>query len=739
MPDGAPRIIQAPPVTIISATDLGNVEVTKEGNHYLLTDPRGDIRPDGRGLGLYHLDTRILSTSILRLNGSQLTLLRGPYRDRDADTIQLTNPELRRNPADKQAATPSLARRELSVTRTRRIQGGLHEQVVVESYSATTEDLDIELGLGVDMADIFEVRGYPRTVRGTLCPIELFDDRVVFGYDGLDGRRRTTTVTLAGDRLEPADDPEIWPGASVVARWTAQLAPGKRLAIGWTVTDETVDIAPATAKGRPGGPGPRPDLEPRFEVPNIRSDHELLDRTLARSIVDLAALHNDGPGPGEQYMAAGIPWFATLFGRDSLIAALETVAFIPTLAVATLEVLARLQATKDDPWRDAEPGKILHEMRTGEMALAGEIPHDALLRQRRFDAALADPPRPGPTRLDRRRRDCCDRLWPNALAALDWIERSGDRDGDGFVEYERRSSSGCSTRAGRTRATACRHADGSPAEGPIALVEVQGYVYAARRALARLARAPRRDGAARPGWRLECREPLVTRFNEAFWMPEARLLRDRARRREAQVGCDHLEPGAGAVGGIVTAKRAARVAERLLEHPTCSAAGASGRSRRGSRLQPDGLPHGLDLAARQRADRRRASSATASADGANLLAGLLRGRPGSRTCVCPSCSAGSTGPRSAPRSATRWRARRRPGRPRRRSTCSTRMLGLRADASARRLELIRPTLPDWLTKLTITGLPVGDDSVDLLVHRWRGRTSAELLGRRGTIDVIIHA
>ena len=108
MPDGAPRIIQAPPVSIISATDLGNVEVTKEGNHYLLTDPRGDIRPDGRGLGLYHLDTRILSTSILRLNGSQLTLLRGPYRDRDADTIQLTNPELRRNPADKQAATPSL-------------------------------------------------------------------------------------------------------------------------------------------------------------------------------------------------------------------------------------------------------------------------------------------------------------------------------------------------------------------------------------------------------------------------------------------------------------------------------------------------------------------------------------------------------------------------------------------------------------------------------------------------------
>ena len=160
---GPARTIEVPAPTIIPATDLGSVDVGKEGNLYLLTDPRGDIRLDGRGLGLYDLDTRVLSTSILRLNGSQLTLLRGPDRDGGADTIQLTNPELRRNPADKHAAPPSLARRELSLTRTRRIDGTLREQVTIESYSATTEALEIVLGLGVDMADIFEVRGYPRT------------------------------------------------------------------------------------------------------------------------------------------------------------------------------------------------------------------------------------------------------------------------------------------------------------------------------------------------------------------------------------------------------------------------------------------------------------------------------------------------------------------------------------------------------------------------------------------------
>ena len=126
----APRTIPARTPTIIPATDLGSVEVAKEGNLYLLTDPRGDIRLDGRGLGLYELDTRILSTSVLRLNGAQLTLLRGPYRDSGADTIQLTNPELRRNPADKRTAAPSLGRRELSVTRTRRLEDGvLREEV----------------------------------------------------------------------------------------------------------------------------------------------------------------------------------------------------------------------------------------------------------------------------------------------------------------------------------------------------------------------------------------------------------------------------------------------------------------------------------------------------------------------------------------------------------------------------------------------------------------------------------
>src|SRR3954471_17857111 len=169
----APRTIPAPPPTIIPATDLGNVEVAKAGNLYLLTDARRDIRADRLGFGPYLLDPRTLSGSVLRVYGSGLTLLRGPHREGEIDTIQLTTPELRRNPADKQGGGSPLALRELSVTRARRIDGRLHERVIIESFSETTEPLDVQLGLGVDMADIFEVRGYKRAARGTLRPIEI--------------------------------------------------------------------------------------------------------------------------------------------------------------------------------------------------------------------------------------------------------------------------------------------------------------------------------------------------------------------------------------------------------------------------------------------------------------------------------------------------------------------------------------------------------------------------------------
>ena len=226
MPRAGTRMIPAPTPTILPATDLGRVEIAKHGNLYLLTDGQGDILNDGRGLGLYDLDTRILSTSILRLNGERLTLLRGPHGSDGADTIQLTNPEPRRGPHEKQAVAVSLARRDLSVTRARRIDGRLEEHLTIVNYSATAQPIDIELAIGVDMADIFEVRGYNRASRGALRPIELDGDRAVFAYDGLDDVRRSTTVCAeAGGRVGPVADSDAFPGATVQLTWDGDPRP----------------------------------------------------------------------------------------------------------------------------------------------------------------------------------------------------------------------------------------------------------------------------------------------------------------------------------------------------------------------------------------------------------------------------------------------------------------------------------------------------------------------------------
>jgi glycogen debranching enzyme len=750
------RTIPPPATHIVAATDLGNVEVAKHGNLYLLTDPRGDVRIDGRGLGLYELDTRILSTSMLRLNGAPLTLLRGPYLRDGLDTIQLTNPELRRNPSDKRAVGSSLARREVSVTRTRRLDGELREEVSIVNYSATAESLELELGIGVDMADIFEVRGYHRTTRGTLLPIELGSNRAAFGYEGLDGVTRTTTVSVdGGGILEPVKDGEGWPGASVLVCWRTSLPPNDRVEFGWTVSiarhktrkragaaagdARRAEVAAARPAAAPTGPTksatPPPEQDRPLETARIGSDHEILNRTLRRSLADLALLRNHGPAAGESYLAAGVPWFATLFGRDSIIAALEIIAFYPALAVDTLTVLARLQATEDDPWHDAEPGKILHELRTGEMAGAGETPHDAYYGS--VDSTPLWLILLGATFDWTGDEAMLERLWPNALAALRWIEEYGDLDGDGFVEYRRRSRLGLLNQGWKDSGDAIRHTDGRPADPPIALAEVQGYAYAARRAMARLARHRGDDELAT---RLDkTAEELRDRFDEAFWMPDVgyyALALDNAKRQVGSIGSN---AGQALWTGIVPEHRWSKVADRLLAPDLFAGWGVRTFASGQPGYNPVGYhtgsiwPHdnALIAAGLKRVD---------AAEAANLIAGRLieaaQWFPDLRLpelfCGFPRDEVGAPVAYPVACSPQAWAA----AAP---FFLLETMLGLKANATRHRLELVRPNLPEWLTKLTVNGLPVGDDSVDLLVHRWRGRTSAELLGRRGSIDVIIHA
>ena len=677
----------------------------------------------------------------MRVNGTVPILLRGPYATEHGDTIQLTNPELRRNPDDKLAISSTLARSSLSITRSRRIDGELRERLTIVNHSSRVEDLMVELGLGVDMADIFEVRGYPRAARGQLRPIEIELGRAVFSYDGLDGVRRTTTVVAEDASLDAADDPDAWSGASVVASWSTSLEPGGRMNVGWSVVTTSEVLRPALAAPAPPPPNRRPastpDRPPADWPPTttISSDHELLDRTITRSLADLRMLRNEGPDAGEHYLAAGIPWFTTLFGRDTIIAALETVAFQPANAIMTLEVLARRQAVHDDPWRDAEPGKILHELRTGEMAGAGETPHDPYYGS--IDSTplwlilLAE------THAWTGDDDLVDRLWPNALAANDWIDASGDLDKDGFIEYRRRSTRGLLNQGWKDSGDAIRHLDGSIAEGPIALAEVQGYVYAARRGLARLAY---RRGEWELADRLErAAAKLQADFDSAFWVPEIgfyAMALDGDKRPVATLGSN---AGQALWSGIVPPERAAVVADRLLKPDLFSGWGVRTYAVGQPGYNPVGYhtgsiwPHDNALIAA-------GLKATGAADAANLVAGRLieaaQWFPDLRLpelfCGFSRDDVGAPVAYPVACSPQAWAA----AAP---LSLITTMLGLRADASAGQLELLHPTLPAWLTRLTVNGLVIGDASVDLLVHSWRGRTSAELIDRRGPIHVLIHA
>ena len=762
---------------IVPATDLGGVGVLKHGNLFLLSDPFGDVHPDSRGLGLYDLDTRVLSCAVLRINGVRPTLLRAQSAANHISTIQLTNPAYRRDPATKQGATEALAMRAISVTRRRWIAGGLAEHIELTNYSATAQHIELELDLDADAADIFEVRGRIRERRGTYRAIESTPGSLVFGYEGLDGLLRRTLVAFSPAEVRAAD-PAAAEGSEGAVRiaWTLDVEPGDRASVRWEVSTDLVPVdgrdepaqetptrlARSVAGGEPqrgvrgeAGNGASPGdvstgvgggliAEPSVaeqeygswteRCARIRSDGELLDLAIRRSIADLRLLRNDGPMRGEHYVAAGVPWFTTLFGRDSIITSLQVLPFMPDVARETLRVLAAWQATEDDPGRDMEPGKILHELRVGELARTGELPH------RPYYGSIDSTPL-WLILLDETYRwtgdlDLVRSLWPNARAALDWIDHHGDRDGDGFVEYERRTPAGLLNQGWKDSGDAIRHRDGTLAVAPIALVEIQGYVYDAKLRMASLAR--RLDDAALAA-RLESEAAdLYRRFNEAFWLEDTGFYAMALDGEKRPVGTIGSNPGHCLWSGIVPPERVDAVVERLLDPAMDCGWGIRTYASGQPGYNPVGYhtgtvwPHdnALIAAGMKRAGRHDAADRVASRifEAAQhspdfrlpeLFCGFDRGLADMPVPYPVACSP------QAWSAATSL------------SLLQT-MLGMHADAARDILELDRPHLPAWLGKVTVHELRVGERSVDLLFHRWRGNTtSAEVLRRDGPLELVI--
>ena len=724
------RTIPARPRPIVKATDLGSAQVLKHLDMFLLSDGFGDIHPDSRGLGLYDGDTRILSCSVLHIAGERPVILHSDPGGSWRGVVQATNPEYRKDPGDKMGSDERILRQTVSIARERTLSDAYRERVEVQNHGPIAFDCDVEVEFDADFADIFEVRGYARPTRGELLPIEVTaDGGILFGYTGLDGVTVRSHVTFDPEpTVRPAADDG---GGAIVVRWAEPLRPGERRAISWTVRP-TREPALAVVPIDPDALDPAGAHASWLSQNSvIETDHELINQVIRRSLDDLCLLESTDPA-GDRFIAAGVPWFSTLFGRDALITSMQSIAFAPRLAIQTLEILGKRQATAVDAWRDSEPGKMLHELRTGEMSRTGELPFAPYYGS--IDSTPLWLILLGETHAWTGDDGLVDRLWPNALAALDWIDKWGDRDGDGFVEYERRAESGLRNQGWKDSTDAIRWLDGSLADTPIALAEVQGYVFDAKRRMARLARRRGETGLAErlDGEALD----LQKRFAQKVRLPDGSIAMalDAAKRPVDTAGSN---AGHALWTGIVLAEHAPAVAAALgtsamvsgwglrtfaadqpgynpigyhtgTVWPHDTAIAAAGLRRYGFDDAADTLSSGM-LAAAQHFPAFRLPE---------LFCGFDRAATGSPIAYPVACS-----PQA-------WAA----GSP---LMLIRTMLGLEADAPNKRLTLDRPILPAGLTKVVVRGVQVGDASCDLLLHRWRGLTSAEVLRKDPGLEVVV--
>jgi glycogen debranching enzyme len=509
-----------------------------EGSTFFVSDPAGDVdaRPDEPG-GLFYRDMRHLSRWQVRLNGLPLEALSGTAVEYDEAVFFLVAP------------TGSVYRNSsVALIRRRHVGEGMQEQLQLDNHGVEPVQAEVSMLFAADFADIFEVKDHLAKVGRFYHRTE--QNGVVLGYEREDLRRETTIRA---------------PGAFLTAStltYRVDLKPGETWRTEIEISVTTEHLRPVAKRShQPNIPGTLEDW--LAAAPRLETDWNDLHRVYHRSLVDLAALRFYPDSiPGSSLPAAGLPWFMALFGRDSLIASYQALPFAPELCRTTLRALAAQQATGFDDFRDAEPGKILHELRHGELTHFGDRPHSPYYGSADstplFLVVLEEYERwTGDT-------DTVRELEPAARAALGWIERYGDLDGDGYIEYQTRNpKTGLENQCWKDSWNSICHPDGTLATGPRAVCEIQGYAYDARRRAARLARECWGD----PGLadRLDAdADALMERFNRDFWLADAgfyALALDGAKRPVQTLASNsgHL-----LWSGIVPQSRAREVAAHLM-------------------------------------------------------------------------------------------------------------------------------------------------------------------------------
>ncbi|HLZ90649.1 MAG TPA: amylo-alpha-1,6-glucosidase [Candidatus Acidoferrum sp.] len=703
-----------------SALADDRTRVLKYGDTFAVFNRYGDIEPLGTSrFGLFHAETRHLSRLTLRLNQKQPLLLSSTIREDNAFlSVDLTNVD---TPLDGEA---ELARGTVHLFRLQFLRSATcYQYFRLLNYGLQPVKVCLLVQFEADFADIFEVRGTHRARKGQRLPALAEGNRVVLSYRGLDDVLRATC-------LEFAPSPAALSTSEAVFQVTLQPKEEQSVSctIGCERNGQPLTVAPFSSAFR--------GLEQQFERPGIdecaiTTPSETFNAWLTRSSADLRMLIEGNPeGP---YPYAGVPWFNTVFGRDGIITALECLWMAPRIAEGVLKYLAETQATEEVPERDAEPGKILHEMRRGEMSVMNEVPFA------RYYGSVDSTPLFVMLAGAYFRRTAnlafLKEVWPNIKRAIQWIDTYGDRDQDGFVEYEQRSSKGLVQQGWKDSYDSIFHADGRMADAPIALCEVQGYVYAAKRSAAVIARAFQEIDLAE---RLEAQaQALREKFDQAFWCAELGMyaLALDGKKKQCQVRSSNA--GHALLCRIAKEERAKTLVTSLMSEETYSGWGIRtigaaearynpmsyhngsvwphdnaliglGFSLYGFHQQASEVLHGLFEVSRSVELQRLPE----------LFCGFHK-RPGANgptlypvACAPQAWSAGAV------------------------FMLLRACLGMTLRAPERQICFDHPVLPTGLDQVQIENLRLVDASVDVLVQRHDAGIAVEVLRRRGEVEIM---
>lgn len=718
----------------ISPEDVKNVtEVLKEGRIFLTSLPSGEIPGDNPGdnpgeLGLYYQDTRFLSGHEITLSGTKPLLLSGGTRDSHFAQIELANREL------ITGGGRVLPLHTLHLRVSRVLRDAFHQRLRLLNFNSATVEVELGIMLGADFMDVFEVRGLPRPCCGQIRTPEIFDRGVRFAYLGLDGKERFTEARFSRppDRVEVRDK-QVYLGFSF------RLHTRVKNYLFMQVTPEVAacGTGPARLQNEIGKTfySVARELEDDYRswaesCTRIDSDNEIFNEMICAGVTDLRSLTTHYPGWG-RIVEAGIPWYGAPFGRDALITSWQTLTLNPDIARSTLKFLAALQGKEINAWREERPGKIPHEIRFGEMACAGEVPHTPYFGSVDatpwFIIVLSEYYRWTGD------REFLTEMAPALDAALLWCTSYSDLDGDGLIEYHRESERGLAHQGWKDSWDGVVDREGRLPEGPIALVEVQAYYYLALRRAAALIRALGNKAGARAVE--EQAAAFQQRFLERFWVPEENYAAFALDGKKELVLCTVSNPGHCLFTGVLSNEQAGQVARRLFAGDMYSGWGIRTMSSRELPYNPMSYhrgsvwPHDNVIIARGLRRYGMLDELLQLADGLYRAATFFpyRRLP---ELFCGFTRRGAVGPVRFP------------------TACDPQawavgavflllqaLLGI--ECRGRSLQVRRPVLPDWINEIMLSNLRIGDGDVDLEFARRRGRTYCSVTRRRGDVRVVM--